>query len=493
MPRTPTPTGTLHTPTPTGTFRSPTPTVTGTLRTPTPTGTSRTPTATSATPSCPAPADVGLVVHAVNEAQKAQLEAVLTVHRTAWQQQSGRTLVYRVYGPADDARQPYREWLKSAMVNGFAGPGFCATSFVIGASFDDLAVLRDGLVALDGFIAGGGMQPADFLPTAWALTRMPQGGAEVGVALPWLRAGCVESYTNLAIPRASAGAPATAYSLVDFLVREPAQRVNFENPAAIAANGARLAYPTLREPYAAGGWVPPPCASFALPAPDPRAVHDAVGIAGIAAQYLAKVWHDRKADDYSDGPDVAEVLYVTPGKGTAATGTSGVGTLGEGMSDMETSDWVQIAAVKADVRVPIDGAAMDAYLARPEGMLVGQISLYAPGSVPLTPTPVPTAVPWPNRIYLPWSELAWQATRPNPYRFYAVLWESQGGERRLRLVRPDGSEADAAAAAAETGLDLAFEAPIPSESTVAAVCSEEPGSKKICWKVDRVKGCITIK
>lgn len=481
--RTPTPTGTAGTPTatPTGTIRTPTATPTGTLRTPTatPTGTLRTPTLTPIggtsvpPPTCPAPADVGLVVHAVNEAHRVQLEAVLPVHRTRWQQQSGKTLVYRVYGPADDARLPYREWLMDRMANGFASPGFCAVSTVVGASFNDMAALRDGLLPLDGYVAGGTVRPADFLPTAWALARMPQGGVERSLGLPWLRAGCVESYTNLAIPRAAAGAPATAYSLVDFLVQETAQRLNYEYPASIASNGARLAFPTLSGPYVAGGWVPSPCPSVPLQVPDPRAVHDAVSVAAVAAQYLAQVWRDRKAYDYSTGPDVAEVLYVTPGEGR--------------------TDRVEIAAVKADVSFPVDGPAMDAYLARPEGMLVGQISLYAPGSVPMTPTPMPTAVPWPNRLYLPWAELAWQVGRPHPYRFYAVLWETEGGQRRMRLVRPDGSEVDAATASAETGLDMEFEPPIPSESTVSAVCSEEPGSKKICWKVDRLKGCVKIK
>jgi uncharacterized delta-60 repeat protein len=493
-----TPTGTLRTPTPTapGTLRTPTPTTTGTLRTPTPTatGTLRTPTSTAISttrtptvtpgggtsvtppatpPTCPSPADVGLVVHAMNEAHRAQLEAVLPVHRASWQQQSGKTLVYRVYGPADDARLPYREWLMDRMANGFASQGFCAVSTVVGASFNDMAALRDGLLPLDGYVASGTVRPADFLPTAWALARMPQGGVERSLGLPWLRAGCVESYTNLAIPRAAAGVPATAYSLVDFLVQEVSQRLNYEYPASIASNGARLAHPTLSGPYAAGGWVPSPCPSVPLQAPDPRAVHDAVSVAAVAAQYLAQVWRDRKASDYSTGPDVAEVLYVTPDEGR--------------------TDRVEIAAVKADVSFPVDGPAMDAYLARPEGMLVGQISLYAPGTVPMTPTPAPTAVPWPNRLYLPWAELAWQAGRPSPYRFYAVLWDTEGGQRRLRLVRPDGSEVDAATVSAETGLDMEFEPPIPSESTVSAVCSEEPGSKKICWKVDRLKGCVKIK
>jgi hypothetical protein len=355
---------------------------------------------------------------------------------------------------------------------------------------NDLAALRDGFAALDGLLGADVLRPEQFLPQAWARGAMPRGGATVQLGVPWLRSGCSESYRHLAAVGGAGEAPALG-PLLAFLTSEPRQQLNY---TLVTAEGARLAYPTLRGPYvfwsSGGGRVE--CSTSPVTAtPDPRQVNDAVAIARLVKDQLAAVALKHKVTDYGDGPDVDGVVYFTLSRGGQARQAGGrrSALAGAPAQGAASNSWIGLVATRMTARQPLDDAAMAGYLTRPEGLLVGELGIYAPSAPPPTPTSAPGLVLGPNRLFLPYAEVLGQ---PGPYRAYAVLWHDDGTGRRVWLVQPDGSLLDAAQVSQQLGIPVAFEPLAASDPTVASEVWAEQGSKKICWKIDGVKGCINV-
>ncbi len=478
-----------HTATATGSVPTPV-TATATGSTPTPaTATvpsTATSTGTTTAPGCAPAADVGLVVQAANAADRDLLSATLAAHAQAWQSSSGRSLVYEIY--LRNGTRTYREWLRDKLNNGFAAPGFCAANYVAVVSQNDLATFRDGFTNLSPYLASGTTAPSDYLDYAWRLVQMPSDETTAPRALPWLRDGCSESYGNLAIAQRWSADTGLAYGLLDFLVQEPQQRLNYD---ARAANGARLAFPALKVPYA-GGWsmggqvacttVPP------AEIPDPWQVNEAVEVARLNALELAPTMIRLNSQRYSGEPDTEDVVYVTgrpAGSGVAQAGGHGVAQAGDSQA------WVDIAATKLRVGQPMGTSEIEGYLGQEQGIAVGQIAFYHPGTTLMTPTPVPTTPPWPNRMFLPWMSGP-GGGQPWQYAGYAVAWRNEAGSPRMWLVRDD-RWLSAGEVSALLGTDVEYEPVTVGEPTIASECWWEQGSRKICWSVDGLRGCIKVK
>jgi hypothetical protein len=492
---TPTPTGDTPTPTNTAPGDTPTPATTAPDSTPTATSTpfrdttTPTPSATptrpngspSATPSGCTPSDANLIVHAANDAERALLARALDEHARAYRQLAcGGDLSFYIF--TDGPGQTYRAWLQEQLDNDFAGTGFLVRGTVVELSYNDLAALRGSFRTLERLIGGaGGLDPAAFLPSAWAQGRMPSDVGPVQQGLPWRRAGCSEQYFQLAELRQGPLA-GTIDALLTFLVQERQQRVNYDT---LSPEGARLALPTLRQPYATGwtgGGGPVVCHTSPAPAPpDPSQVFDAVAAAREIARQLAPVRLKHRVADYSDGPAVNDAVYVTvPRGGSAIAQQTG------------PEPWLAFIGSPMTVRQPVNMAAMSGYLRRPEGVLVGELGVYAPAAPPPTPTLVPPLIRGPQRIFLPWTEVT---GHPGPFRAFAVLWrdDGSGGGPRPWLVRPDGTVLDAAQVSAELGLAVEYEPVAEGEASVTTTVWAEQGSTKICWKFDGFSGCVKMR
>jgi hypothetical protein len=191
---------------------------------------------------------------------------------------------------------------------------------------------------------------------------------------------------------------------------------------------------------------------------------------------------------YSFGPDTDNVVYDT------------IDRTGSG-------DYIASSAVALTVKAPLSGAQAAEYMAA-GGLIVGQISFYAPGGQAFTPTPAPTRQPAPTArpgsgsMFLPAllkhaSFLDPPRGTDPPYKGYAVMWRLEAGNRQAWLVRPDGSLADAAAVARDLGLaagDIEFEAVVDSgEPRLGAAVWAETGSKKNCWGIDGLEFCMKKK
>jgi uncharacterized delta-60 repeat protein len=460
--------------------RTPTGTATTTnpgTRTATPTATGPTAVSPTAMPCAPM-SDVGLVAPAANAAEAKLLGDTLAKHALAWRTATGKSLVYQIY--VYDGRQTYQQWLGRRLDNGFAGPGFCAQSYVAVVSDNDLSKYYRRLVNLGSWVDGAPPLPG-FLDYAWAQIRMPDRLGEP-YALPWLRSACSESYANLAMVPGAAGAQ-SAYELMQFLVSEPQQHVNYE---AKATTGARLAFPTISEPYASG-WTTggkvtcvtrPP-----LEVPDPRLVNEAIDIARLNARDLDPILRSKfRIERYSVGPDTDNVLYDSVERsGAVVQQLAGAGS------------WVATSAVATILKEPVSSARMAELLASAEGVIVGEVSFYAPKGQSVTPTPVPTARSWPHAMFLPSLSETRAGGDAWAYRGYAVLWRSEAGTPRAWLVRPDGSLASAADVARDLGLpvgSIVFEDVLPAlEPSLNPVVWAEQGSKKVCWGFDGFKWC----
>lgn len=480
----PTPTTTDE---PTTASPSPTHTSTPVSGTATPSPTADSTADPTLTPPCTPLADVGLVASAGNAVEARLLADALDGHAAAWQAATGNTLVHQIH--VFDGGETYAEWLAERLAGGFREGGFCGARFVAVVGDNDLSRHAGSLANLRPLIESTPPLP-EFLDYAWSQVHLPDRSGDP-YALPWLRDGCSESYRNLALVE-EAGDPGAAYDLLRWLVSEPGQRANYESRH--AGTGARLAFPTLRQPYDSG-WsegggtldcrtVPP------VEAPDPVLVAEAIQQAVRTAAKLAAVLEeDFRISRYSYGPDTDNVVYDTVDR------PRGAGFLAS-------------SAVALTQKEPMREEAAEAYMAG-AGLVVGQISFYAPGGMAVTPTiapPTPTAGPTRTDgdgiIWLPavLDTAAFLPTVPgagSPFQSYAVMWRTEGGAPRAWLVRPDGSLADGAAVARDLGLPgdaIEFEAVVEEpEPRLGAAVWAEAGSKKHCWGVDGLRWCLKKK
>lgn len=481
------PTGTAE---PTGTEPAATttpttaPTATATLATVGPTA-SHTATPT-VEPLCTPLADVGLVAPAGNAAEARLLSAVLDEHAAAWSTDTGRTLVHRVHVYDERDGETYDTWLAERLATGFVEPGFCAARILAVVGDNELSKHAGRFVNLRPLADGSPPLP-DFLDYAWTQVHLPDAAGDP-YALPWMRDGCSESYRNLALVE-SGGDAGVALDLMRRLAYEPSQFLNYMSRD--ADTGARLAFPTIRGPYE-GGWIEfggvvecdtsPPAA-----APDPALVDEAIHQARRSAARLEPVLErDYRFSRYSHGADPEGAVYDSVERPGGA-------------------DFLASSAVSLRLRAPLTGAEAAEFIAD-DGLVLGQISFYAPGGLAVTPTvapPTPPAIPTrPGRIMLPslFESAAVSPSAPSspsPFMSYAVLLEQADASARAWLVRPDGSRADAADVARDLGLApdaIEFEAvDFTAEPRLGSAVWSESGSKKTCWGLDGIKWCLSKK